>query len=188
MPRLLFLVSILALAIAFAVRWWYGLRILSSLGEQPCRCDLNRWLPAPTDTATVHRAEETASEFGQQLRRKALAEWAEEMPKAALARERSRRFGLAVPPLSILIAIFAFIAMKIPLLVAIVIVLAAIALSGAFAMSAVTPELQAITRTARKARENGSFPDRDHEKAVIRCAHAHAWSEAFPPIFKMIQK
>ncbi|MFT3990723.1 MAG: hypothetical protein QM680_04870 [Luteolibacter sp.] len=187
MPRLLFLISVLALAVAFAVRWWYGLRVLATEGERPCRCDLNKWLPAPGDTATIHRSDATAYEFGHQLRLKALAEWAEEMPKAAAAREKSRRFGLAVPPLSILIAVFAVIAVKIHFFAAIVLVLAAIALSAGFAISAVSSELQAITRASKKARDARAFPDHTQENAIIRCAHAHAWREAFPPIFKLIQ-
>ena len=49
-------------------------------------------------------------------------------------------------------------------------------------------ELAAISRAARKARENSHFPNRDDEDAVIRCATAHAWDLALPPILRWIHR
>lgn len=187
MPRLLLIISVLALVVAFIARWWFGLRVLAAEGERICRCDLNTWLPAPGDHAKVHRAEGTAAEFGEQLRNKALVDWASEMPKAARSRENNRRFGLAVPPLSIVIAVFALIGAKVPWIGAIVIIFAATAVAGILAMTSITPELQAITRAAKKARDARAFPQRDDESVIVRCAYAHAWRKAFPPLFRLIQ-
>jgi len=188
MPRLLLLLSLVSLAAAFAARWWFGLRVLATEGEQLCKCDLATWFPGKSGEAVVHRADGTADSFGRQLRMKAMEEWAEEQPKAAASRENSRRFGQAVPPLSIIIAVFALIVAKVPFLGAVAIIVAATSLAAVLGVLTLTPELQAIHRAAKKARAVKAFPDRDQETIIIRCALAHSWKEAFPPILKLIQK
>lgn len=186
MFRLILFFSLIPLALALLARWWFGVRVLAGDGKLPCRCDLTRWLPSPGDAAVVHRAEESAGEFGRQLRLKALAEWHERDPKAATSREKTRRFGTAVPPLSAIVAVFAVLVGKIPVLGAIAILLAATALAAALGLLALPPELGVIARTARKAREEHHFPNSDEEEAVIRCAIAHAWDAALPPILRWI--
>lgn len=188
MWRILFLASALPIAAALFTRWMFGLRVLEAIGKHPCRCNLDHWLPAPGDTSLVHRAEESAAEFGRQLRAKALAEWREREPKAAIARENSRRFGIAVPPFSGIVSLLAVIVAKIPIIGAITSVLAATALSSAVGLLALPPELKAIALTARKAREAKIFPHRDDEDAVVRCAVAHAWKEALPPFLALLQR
>jgi hypothetical protein len=188
MWRILFLFSVLPIAVVLAARWWFGLRVLAQEGGRTCHSDLQNWLPAPDDKAVIHRAEETASEFGRQLRLKALAEWREYDPKAARARENTRRFGMAVPPLSGVIAVFALIVGKVPVMGALVVLLAATAVASALGVLALAPELRAISQAVRKMREMKSFPRRDDEEAIIRCAAAHAWKEALPPILGLIQR
>ncbi len=188
MWRLLFLFSAVSIAAVLIARWWFGMRVLLTEGARPCRCDLSRWMPAPEDSAVIHRAEETAEEFGKQLRQKALAEWKEFNPKAAASRESSQRFGMAVPPLSGIVALMAVIVAKIPIFGGLAVFLAATSLSAVLGLLSLAPELQAIMSAARKLRENKSFPNRDDEDAVIQCAIAHAWKESIPPILKMLQK
>lgn len=188
MWRLLLFFSALPIAAALILRWWFGMRILADLGRRPCRCDLNRWLPAPGDQALVHRAEETAGEFGRQLRLRALEEWRERDPKAAASRESSRRFGMAVPPLSGVVAVLAVMVAKIPVIGAIAVLLAATALASAVGLLSLAPELRAIAQTARKVREDRSFIRGDDEQAVVGCAIAHAWKETLPPIFSLLQR
>ena len=188
MWRLLLLLSILPLVTAMAARWWFGLRVLVENGGRPCRCDLGRWMPLPEDTAVAHRAEDSAYEFGRQLRLKALAEWREDDPKAMNSRENAKRFGMAVPPLSGIVAVMAVVVAKIPVLGAISVVLAATALATAIGVLSLASELAAITRSARKLRESRSFPRSDDEDAVIRCAVAHAWRETLPPIINLLQR
>ncbi len=188
MWRLLLLISLLPIAAALIARWYFGMRVLSGEGLRPCRCDLGKWMPLPDDAAVIHRAEESAAEFGRQLRIKALAEWREHDPKAASARESSRRFGMAVPPLTAVVVIFAMIAGRIPVAWAIPTFLAAIALAAVLGVLSMAPELTAITRAAKKLRESRSFPRRDDEDAVIRCAVAHAWRETLPPILRLLQR
>jgi hypothetical protein len=188
MWRLLFIFSALPIAAALIARWWFGMRVLADDGRRECRCDLATWMPLPGDTAVIHRAEESAAEFGRQLRIKALADWMEENPKAARSRESSRRFGMAVPPLSGVVAAMAVFVAKIPVMGAISIILAATALSALLGILSMAPELAAITRAAKKLREARSFPRRDDEEAVIRCAVAHAWKETLPPILGLIQR
>ena len=188
MWRILFLFSALPIAAALIARWMFGLRVLAETGSRPCRCDLGTWLPAPDDSTVIHRADESAAEFGRQLRLKALAEWRERDPKAANSRENSRRFGLAVPPLSGIIAVFAVLVAKIPLIGGISVLLAATALATALGLLSLGPELNAITLAAKKLRAAKSFPRRDDKDAVIRCAVAHAWMKTLPPILARMQR
>jgi hypothetical protein len=188
MWKLLLMFSGVAIAASLIARWWFGVRVLNQEGGRPCRCDLGKWLPPPSDEALTHRAEESAAEFGNQLRLKALAEWRERNPKAAGSRESARRFGLAVPPLSGIVAFMAAIIAKIPIIGAISVLLAATALAAVLGILSLAPELQAIMHSARKLRENKSFPRRDEEDAVIQCAIAHAWKASLPPILKILQK
>ena len=188
MFRLILFISLFPIAIALLARWWFGTRILAGDGGRLCRCDLSNWMPPPGDESLVHRAEESADEFGRQLRLKALAEWKEQDSKGSGSREGTRRFGLAVPPLSGVVAVFAVIVGKIPVMGAVAILLGATALSAALGLLSLPPELSAITRAAAKLRKKKSFPRQDDEDAVIRCAMAHAWDAALPPIMRWIKK
>ncbi len=184
MPRLILLLSLLAITFTLLLRWWFGLRALQSTGKRQCRCDLEKWMPEPDDKASVHRAEQSASDFGKQLRRKALAAWKEQEPKAASAREGHRRFGIAVPPLSLMVAILAVLVGKIPVLIAIVIFVSATAVAAILTLSSLPAELAAITRMANQSRKAGHFPSRDDEEAVTTCALAHAWDASAPAFLR----
>jgi hypothetical protein len=186
MYRLLLLISLVPISLSLVARWWFGQRVLVSEGKLKCRCDLARWYPSPGDEALVHRAEDSAAEFGRQLRLKALAEWRAHDPKAAASRENARRFGLAVPPLSVMIALFAVLVSKVPVLGGIAIVIGATALAAAIGILTLAPELQAIAKTARRTRESNDFPNPAEAEAVTRCAIAHAWNASLPPILRWI--
>ena len=186
MFRLVLILSLIPLLIGLLARWWFGARVLGLEGNRTCRCDLTRWRPAPGDTATVHRAEGTAAEFGHQLRTKAIADWRQEAPRAVKSRESSYRFGQAVPPLSAIIAIFAAIVGKVPVFGAFDILLGATALATALALAALPAELAAIARTARTITSENHFPNSDDRDSVIRCANAFAWTAALPPILRFI--
>lgn len=188
MWRFLFLLSAVGIAIALILRWWFGLRVLASDGERPCKCDLNSWMPAPGDDAVIHRADGNADEFGRQLRLKALVEWKERSPKAYASRESSRRFGVAVPALSGIVAILAVVVAKIPIIGMLAVFAAALSLSAILGLLAIAPELQAILASGSKLRKDKSFPRRDDEDAVIHCAIAHAWKDSLPPLLQMLQK
>lgn len=188
MWRLLLILSLIPLAAALIARWWFGMRVLSEYGGRPCICDLDRWMPPTGDTAITHRAEESAFEFGRQLRIKAMEEWQETDPKAAASRASSKRFGMAVPPLSGIVAVMAVIVAKIPVTGAISALLAATALAAVLGILSLTPELAAINRTVRKLKEARSFRRSDDEEAVIRCAMAHAWKETLPPVLGILQR
>ncbi len=188
MWRLLFLFSILPIAAALIARWWFGLRVLAECGGRECRCNLEKWTPSPDDSSTIHRAEASADEFGRQLRLKALAEWRERDPKAEAARESSRRFGMAVPPLSGIVAVLAVMVAKIPIIGAISLLLAATALATVLGLLSLAPELLAITVAAKRLRDTRSFPRREDEDDVVRCAIAHAWKETLPPVLSMLQR
>lgn len=186
MWRLLLLFSVIPIAAAVAARWWFGRRVLEEYGGRPCRCDLARWKPVAAGMEVSCSAEESAHEFGRLLRLQALEEWKSVDPKAVASRASSKRFGMAVPPLSGIVAIMAVVVAKIPAMGAISTFLAATALSTVLGILSLTPELAAITRTARKLRETRSFSRSDDEEAVIRCALAHAWKETLPPIIALV--
>ena len=188
MYRLLLIISLIPIVIALVARWWFGLRVLATVGARACRCDLARWMPAPGDDAAVHRAENSAADFGRELRLKALEEWHARDPKAAKAREGAHRFGMAVPPLSGIIAVMGLLVGRIPPVGAIAILLAASALAAAFSLLSLPNELRAIANCARGMRENKSFPAEADEMAVVECAMAHAWDAALPPVLRWLQR
>lgn len=188
MWQLLFLISIVPVAVALVARWWFGTRVLADAGKRACRCDLSVWLPAPEKDVVVHRAEHSAAEFGAQLRQQALAKWKADDQKAAGSRESTRRFGMAVPPLSALVAVLAFSVGRLPFKAALAIFFAATALAAVFGILTLPAELAAIARAAKGVRGSKAFPRRDDEEAVIDCATALAWKETLPPILGLIQK
>jgi len=123
-----------------------------------------------------------AGTLGRELRRVALVQWNEHDPKAARAREAARRFGLAVPPLTLVVLVFAMALAKLPLFGALAIVLGAIALSAVFGLLSIGTELRAVARAAGKMRGQRIFRRADDEEAVIACAQASVWMAALPPI------
>jgi hypothetical protein len=184
----LFLISAVPVGAALLARWWFGTRVLAQLANRPCRCNLTVWLPTPENDAAVHRAEHTAVEFATQLRQQALVKWQMDDPKAAGSRDGTHRFGMAVPPLSALVAVLAAVVARLPIAGALAIFLAATALSSVFGILTLPAELAAIARTAKAARGSKAFPHRDDEEAVIACANALAWKHTLPPVLSLVQK
>lgn len=180
----LLILAVLPIAGGLALRWWFGVRMVAGHGGRACRCDAGRW---ETALGSPLAPETTAAEFGRQLRLAALARWKQRDPKQAAARESSRRFGLAVPPLSIMLAVFAALVAKVPVFGAIVIVLLATALAVVFGLLSLGSELRAIATTAKALRDSHAFPRADDEDAAIECATAHAWLETLPPILRVLQ-
>jgi hypothetical protein len=208
MWRLLLLLSVLPIVAALLLRWWFGLRVLAAHGRRACRCDPNRWeqavgmplkltVPSPATVAQGTSAEPsaiakpseqaTSADFGRQLRLAALAQWKLRDPKTAASRESNRRFGLAVPPLSAMVAVFAAVLAKISVFGAIVIFVLATALAVMFGLLSLGSELRAIAITAKALRGSRAFPRSDDEDATIQCAIAHAWLETVPPVLRLIQ-
>jgi hypothetical protein len=187
MWRLLLIISILPITAALLVRWWFGLRVLAAIGKRPCQVDLTRWelaLGASPQARSDARA--PASEFGRQLRMAALAQWQIREPKLAASREASRRFGLAVPPLSAMVAVFAAVLAKIPVSGAIILFLAATALATVLGLLSLGAELRAIANTARALRQSRAFIRSDDEDAVVHSAIASAWCETIPPVLRLL--
>ncbi|MCX6879781.1 MAG: hypothetical protein NTW21_39155 [Verrucomicrobia bacterium] len=174
---------------ALLLRWWFGIRMLVANGGRPCRCDPERWSMVLGDDLQPTLAEPgPACELGRQLRLAALAKWQRREPKLAASRESTRRFGLAVPPLSAMVAVFAAILAKIPVTGAITIFIAATALATVFGLLSLGAELRAIAITARALRQARAFIRADDENAVIQSAIAAAWCETVPPVLRLLQK
>lgn len=85
-----------------------------------------------------------------------------------------------------IVAVFAAIVAKIPIMGAFSILFAATALSCALGLLSLPAELRAIAVTARQLRESRTFARRDDEEAVVECAIAHAWKETLPPILALV--
>ncbi len=186
MFRLLILLSALPIAAAFVARWWFGMRILAAAGRRQCTCDLSRWENAFGKENLPPSKSADSRIFAELLRKSALADWKTREPKAAASREGARRFGMAVPPLSLMVAVFAV--GKIQFSGVIAVFLIAIALSVFISYLSISPELNAILTTARRLRDTGVFHRRDDEDSVIESASASAWKEAAPPVFNLIQR
>lgn len=187
MYRIILIVSLLPILGSLLLSWWFGTRVLWVEGKRQCRCDLGKWYPDPDDEEIVHRDEGNSKEFGQQLRKKALAHWQEHSPKLAKAREGNRTFAMAVPPLSALVAVFAVFAGRIPPFAAIAIFIAGTAISAVIGMLSLPSELTAIRRYIQSKAFKGSFPNSYDEESVIDCALAQAWEASLPSILKWFQ-
>lgn len=188
MFRLLILIAALPIVAAFLARWWFGMRVLSTEGRRQCSCDLDKWEKTFGPGNLPPSKNGDATLFAALLRKSALAHWATRDPKAAASREGARRFGMAVPPLSLMIAVLAVIVGKIPIAGAIAIFLLAIAFSVIISYLSIAPELNAILISSRRLRDTGIFHRRDDEDAVIETANAIAWKEGAPPVFNLIQR
>jgi hypothetical protein len=187
MYRLLIIVSLLPIIIAMIVRWWMGKRVLATVGKRGCQCDLTRWFPPGGDNSLIRRSSDNAANFGHELRLMAIEAWREENPQAAKTRANTHRFGAAVPPLATMVAAFALLVGKLPVMGVFAILFAAIALAAAMSLLGLPAELHAITRHAKRIRSEKSFPDPGEEQAVIDCAIAHAWNAAAPPVIRWLQ-
>lgn len=183
MWRLLIMISVLPLAAGLVLRWWYGLRVLQVRGRALVRPAGERWL----EMAGEGGPEMEASEAGARLRVAALREWLGNEPRAAKAREGARKFGVAVPPLAMVVAAMGVIAGRVPVMVAMAAVLAAVALATVFGLLSLGAELRAVASTAKRVREARVFRRSDDEEAVIECAAAHAWNEAVPPVLRWLK-
>lgn len=188
MFRLLILLAVLPIVAAFVARWWLGIRILAAAGRRQCTCDLSRWEDAFGEGNLPPSKSGDARMFAELLRKSALADWKTRDPKTSASREGARRFGMAVPPLSLMVAILAVAVGKIPVTGVIAIFLLALAFSVAISYLSISLELNAILTAARRLRGTGAFHRRDDEDAVIQAASALAWKEAAPPVFNLIQK
>jgi hypothetical protein len=183
MWRLLIIVSVVPMAAGLVLRWWFGLRALQARGRLLVRPDGGRWL----ELAGGGGPELSAGEAGARLRAAALREWMAAEPRSAKAREGARRFGVAVPPLSMVVAAMGVIAGRVPVMVALAGVLAAVALATVFGLLSLGSELRVIAATAKRVRDARMFRRSDDEEAVIECAAAHAWNEAVPPVLRWLK-
>lgn len=184
--RILYIPCILVIAASVLARAWFGKKIVFGRGEQTCKVDVDRWSDLLNTTVNLPTSEATAAELGRQLRKSAMVQWQKREPKAAAARDGAKRFGLAVPPLTIAVVLFALIAARIPIPGAIAILLSATAISCLIGLLSIGAELRAVAVLVRTVRERRVFPRSDDEDAVISCAVAEVWLETLPPILRWI--
>ncbi|MGJ8632534.1 MAG: hypothetical protein ACSHX7_01320 [Luteolibacter sp.] len=188
MFRLLILIAALPIIAAFVARWWFGMKVIASKGQHQCKCDLEKWSRTFGDENLPLATRADARVYAELLRKSALEDWRTREPKTATSREGGRRFGMAVPPLALMIAILAMIIGKIPVVGAIAIFLLAIAFAVIISYLGIAPELKAILVTSRRLKDARIFPRTEDELAVLRTTTALAWKEAAPPVFNLLQR
>jgi len=146
--------SLLVIAAALAARWWFASKVWKECGE-PARL------------------------AGELRHAEMLGKWKQSDPKAAAARAGALRFGMAAPPLTVVIAIFAVLVGKIPMGGAIALCAAMTAVACVFGLLSLPTELTAIQRF-RKGNAMG-------EKEYL-CVQATAWNRSLPPALRSIFK
>ncbi len=187
MFRILLLVSALPIAATIVLTWWFGTRVLWAQGKRMCRADLGKWTPDDEAEGAAQSSEATAKVFGIQVRNQALKAWKEQSPKLAKAREGNRAFGMAVPPLSGVVVVFAAAVGRLPPFGAITIFVMATAISAVLGMLSLPSELTAVRRYIKSDKFKGSFPNSYDEESVIACALAQVWESGLPPILRWLQ-
>ncbi|MES2996155.1 MAG: hypothetical protein V4733_05025 [Verrucomicrobiota bacterium] len=185
MFRLVLILSIAPILAALAARWWFGLRVLATEGQEICRINPAKWPEIP---GHVLPEKATAEVLGKLLHDQALAGWRTEYPAAAASRENSLRFGMAVPPFAAIIAIFTVLIGKTKPIAAIGIFIGSIAVSTLIGLLSLPAELSAITRTAARLRTLGALTPSCEADAVVRCALATAWLRSLPRVLAFLQR
>lgn len=188
MHRYLLLISIVPIAAALLLRWWFGLRVLAARGAPAAPCEASRWEAATGSPPALPGAvPPTAGQMGHALRETALRQWRDRAPRPARARESTHRFGLAVPPLAAMVAAMGVIASRMPVMWALAAVAAATAVATVFGLLSLGAELRAIAVTAKTLRQARAFRRADDEDAVIECAVAHAWDRTVPAVLRLLK-
>lgn len=188
MFRLLIILSAIPIIVTFGIRWWFGLRVISSFGRRECQCDLQKWQHTFGEKNLPVSKNAESIVFAEHLYQSALAEWRERDVKTAASREGTRRFGMAVPPLAAMCALLGMIVGRIPPIYVIAIFLCAIATASILSYLSLAPELRALLITTRRLRDSRIFPRSDDEEAVIQATTALAWKNAAPPVFNLVQR
>jgi hypothetical protein len=183
MWQLLILVSSVPIAALLLLRSWWGLRVLKSVGARTVSAAPQRWLAITGCPASPP----TAAAAGRELRQAALDDWRAREPGQVKAWESARRFGMAAPPLAVVIVLLGIIAARIQPMLGIAGVCVLVALAAVFNLLHLGAEIRAIAAVATRVRESRAFHRQDDEEAVISCATAHAWCEAVPPILRWLR-
>ena len=184
MWRLPFLFSALLIAGAIFARGVYGRRVIATQGRRPTQMNPDVWGEIAGAQSSTTEARASAAEHGAALRVVALERWKKHDPSAARAREAALRFGLAAPPLTLLVVAFAVPLMKLQIFGALAVVAGMTALAVLFGLLSMGAELRVVAAVAKVARARHLFPRRDDEEAVIACAQAEVWLASLPPILK----
>jgi len=185
--RVLFILSLVIVAIAVIARAWFGKRPLARHGTVSCRADAATWQAIFGESASLPPEGRIPAEVcGQALRAAALQRLKKEDPRAAATHEGGRHFIMAVPPLTLVVVIFAVIVAKLPLFGGLAVILAASALAALTGVLSVGSELRVVGAAVRDIRRRHVFARSEEEAAVAACAQAAVWMEALPPILRWI--
>ncbi len=184
--QLVILVSCLPVALVVLLRLWFGARVLKSKSHLEIQPDSGKWRRAIGSGEETPATPATAGEAGLALRKAALDEWRRRDAAQAKAWQSARYFGMAVPPLAVVIVILGMVATRVPFKMGAALVCLLLALAVVFNLLHLGAEIRSIARAAASLRKTGAFRRLAEEEAVISCATAHAWNQAVPPILRWL--
>lgn len=150
MFSILILPSLFLIAVCMVLRWYCGL-------------------------VPMYGCDDSRRSAGLSLRVRAVEHWRRTDPKGAASRAATLRFGMAAPPLSLLVVAFAVVAGRVSLHAALSLVLAVTALASIFGLLSAAAELAAV----RRYRED---PELGEEVRAI--ALAEVWNQSIPPALR----
>ena len=186
MLRLIFILSVLPILAAVVAAWWFGARVLARWGGAPCRVDVGRWQRLFGADADRLEEDMTAAALAREIHRRAITQWKREDPRAAAARAGAKRFGMAVPPMSVLVMALGALAGRLPVFGAVAGVLGAVALASVFMILSIGAELSMILALMRQLQERRVFIRSDDERAVAECLTAWVWEDSIPPVLRFL--
>lgn len=186
MWRIIFILSVFPVLAAVAAAWWFGSRVLAMWGGTRCRVDAARWRRIFGEDAGELGDDMTAAELSREIHRRGIEQWKRDDPRAAASRAGAKSFGVAVPPLAVMVMALGALAGRVPVFGAVAGVLGAVAISAAFLILSVGTELSMILALMRKLQDQRVFFRSDDERAVAECLAAWVWEDSIPPVLRLL--
>jgi hypothetical protein len=188
MLRIVFIISLLPVLAAMFAAWWYGARVLAMWGGTRCRMDAGRWQRIFGEDAVAPGDDVSAAVLAREIHRRGVVQWKRDDPRAAAARAGAKRFGMAVPPLAVMVLALGVLAGRVPVFGALAGVVAAVALAAAFLILSVGAELSMVLVLVRKLQDQRLFVRSDDERAVAECLTAWVWEDSLPPVLRLLTR
>lgn len=173
MPRIFIILSLVPLVISLVARWYFGTRILFLERDHSCRL--------------LHSHEtETAVTLGRRWRRAAIKRWIIDHPRTAKKRQHALRFGLILPPLTLIACILSILAFKMSVLTGLAIFLLILTLAIVANWLTLPSEILAIQdKSSYLIDDQTKVKNIKDEPTILVCAIAHSWDDSVPPMLKL---
>lgn len=181
LPKILLLISLLTLIVAWVARWWFwsrsrdrGRRVECSLTESELREALGFPRKKPSEARDAATLGSALRECGLRL-----------LEKDGMALARKRRTGWwslkILPGLLAVILAFALVFQRVQPIWVLGVGLLVIALHVVLRVSGISVELKAVRRGLDELeRKKARFRRMSEEEAVVECARASVWQTILP--------